>query len=188
MEIRDDNHAKVFATYKREANILLETDLMETSKPRIPVVPVKTPNVVPVKTPNVIQVKNPNVVQVKTSKFFVPMKPPVVISSMDPPPVYTKVSLVVKAPSVFYAPKAASNRNQGSVKSYNTTIPNLPVASSSSLPSLVNAKRDPDDDSNVSNTSKKSKKTAASAKQRAMDKGYNYYLANQSYDDPNMCI
>jgi hypothetical protein len=119
---------------------------------------------------------------------MVPMKTPVVTASMDPPPVYSKVSPVVKAPSIATAPRASSKRKQGSVRSYKTTSPNLPVASSSSLPSLVHAKRDPDEDSIVSNTSKKSKKTTASEKQRAMEEGYDEFLANQTYDDPNMCM
>ena len=96
--------------------------------------------------------KTPNVVQVKTSKILVSVKTPVVTSSMDPPPVYSKVSPVVKATSVK-ASKASSKRKQGSVRSYKTTSPNLPIASSRSHPSLVHAKRDPDDDSIASNTS-----------------------------------
>ena len=102
---------------------------------------------------------------------------------MDPPPTYTKVSPIMKEPTIDHIPKSTSKRKQGSVRSYKTTSPNLPVGSSSSLPSLVQAKKDTEDDSV---TSKKSRKSTASAKQRAMDEGYEEWLANQEVDDPNM--
>ena len=116
----------------------------------------------------------------------VPVKTPVITSSMDPPPAYTKISPIVKASSIAKAPKTASKRKQGSVRSYKTTSPILPVGSSSSLPSFVQAKRDPDEDSATTNASKKSKQTTASAKQRAMDEGYDEWLADQPVDDPSM--
>ena len=96
---------------------------------------------------------------------------------------YTRVSPTVKAASSEQVPKAESKRKQGSVRSYKTTSPNQPVASSYSVPSLVQA-RDPDEESVISNTSKKSKQSTASEKQRAADEGYDEWLANQSYDDP----
>ena len=116
-----------------------------------------------------------------------PVKTPDVARSMDPPPVYTKVPPIVKVPPVDHVHKAASKRKQGSVRSYKTTSPNQPVASSSSVPSLVQA-RDPDEDSVVSNTSKKSRQSTASERQRAADEGYNEYLATLSYDDPKIFL
>src|SRR5688572_23285189 len=140
MESKYDRYHDVEAIYKKEADLLFESDVLDL-QPSVPVVPVKTPDVVQMKTSKYLSsVKTPSEIPLKTSKMLVPMKTPVHTSSMDPPPVYSKVSPVVKAPSIAYAPRASSKRKQGSVKSYKTTSPNLPVTSSMSLPSLVHAK------------------------------------------------
>ena len=84
-EIRDDNHANVSAAYKREANILLDSDFMAS-------LPARTSSVVPVKTP------------VVTS----PMDLPPAYTKVSP---VVKASSIAKAPKAASKRKQGSFRS-----------------------------------------------------------------------------